>query len=425
MGIYKASDSASSTLAGSLTNVATTLTVQAGHGDRFPQITGTDYTYLYLENTAGTVEAIKVTARTATADSMTIERAQLGTTAQAWASGDVIECRPAASLFQDSFNHVADTSAAHAATAISNTPAGNIAATTVQAALDGLDSEKLGLATGGTVSAATTFSSTLTASNALNVTGTITASNVANVTGSLQLDGAVGSANHVMTSSGSSATPTWSQVSLTAGVSGTLPVANGGTNLTSYAAGDIVYASDTTVLSKLTAAATGNVLLSGTSPSWGKAALTTHVSGILPVANGGTNSAYFGVTGPTTERTYTFPDADVSMGYINIPSQGGHTDSDYTFVIGDAGKMRVHAASAAATRTWTFPANASVAFPVGTALTFVNRSGSYSVTLAITSDTMYLAGTGGTGSRTLAPYGVATAIKTESNEWVISGTGLS
>jgi len=47
------------------------------------------------------------------------------------------------------------------------------------------------------------------------------------------------------------------------------------------------------------------------------------------------------------------------------------------------------------------------------------------VTIAITSDTMYLGGDGSTGSRTLAAYGVATAIKVASTTWVISGTGVS
>ena len=42
--------------------------------------------------------------------------------------------------------------------------------------------------------------------------------------------------------------------------------------------------------------------------------LTTDVSGILPSANGGTNSAYFAFTGPTsTVRTYTFPDANTTV----------------------------------------------------------------------------------------------------------------
>jgi hypothetical protein len=69
----------------------------------------------------------------------------------------------------------------------------------------------------------------------------------------------------------------------------TIPVNKGGTNIVSYTAGDILFASGTTVLSTLAAAATGNALLSGTSPSWGKIGLTTHISGTLPIANGGTN----------------------------------------------------------------------------------------------------------------------------------------
>jgi hypothetical protein len=74
---------------------------------------------------------------------------------------------------------------------------------------------------------------------------------------------------------------------------GTLGVDQGGTNLTSYTTGDILYASGSTTLSKLDAVATGNALISGgtsTAPLWGKIGLTTHVSGTLPVANGGTNS---------------------------------------------------------------------------------------------------------------------------------------
>lgn len=71
----------------------------------------------------------------------------------------------------------------------------------------------------------------------------------------------------------------------------TLGVALGGTNIASYAVGDIIYASGSTTLSKLADVATGNALISGgvtTAPSWGKIGLTTHVSGTLPVANGGT-----------------------------------------------------------------------------------------------------------------------------------------
>lgn len=68
----------------------------------------------------------------------------------------------------------------------------------------------------------------------------------------------------------------------------------GGTGITSYTVGDIVYASAATTLSKLADVATGNALISGgvgVAPSYGKIGLTTHVSGTLPVANGGTGAS--------------------------------------------------------------------------------------------------------------------------------------
>lgn len=75
-------------------------------------------------------------------------------------------------------------------------------------------------------------------------------------------------------------------------LAGTLIPANGGTGLTSYTIGDLLYASGTATLAKLPDVATGNALISGgvgVAPSYGKIGLTTHVSGILPIANGGTN----------------------------------------------------------------------------------------------------------------------------------------
>jgi hypothetical protein len=36
-----------------------------------------------------------------------------------------------------------------------------------------------------------------------------------------------------------------------------------------------------------------------------------------------------------------------------------------------------------------------------------------------------LAGVGTTGSRTLAPFGMATAVKITSTSWMISGSGLT
>jgi len=79
---------------------------------------------------------------------------------------------------------------------------------------------------------------------------------------------------------------------------------SGGTGLTSYAVGDLLYADGSASLAKLAAVVTGNVLRSGgvlTAPAWGKVDLATdtsgdidlatQVTGTLPVANGGTGAA--------------------------------------------------------------------------------------------------------------------------------------
>jgi hypothetical protein len=97
----------------------------------------------------------------------------------------------------------------------------------------------------------------------------------------------------------------------------------------------------------------------------------------------------------------------------------------YTLVAADANKHILHPSADTTARIFTIPANASVAFPVGTAITFVNQNGAGVVTIAITTDTMRLAGVGTTGSRTLAANGMATALKVTSTEWIISGSGLA
>ena len=79
----------------------------------------------------------------------------------------------------------------------------------------------------------------------------------------------------------------------------TVPATAGGTGQTSYAVGDLLYADTTTTLAKLADVATGNALISGgigVAPSWGKIGLTTHISGVLPVANGGTNASSASIT---------------------------------------------------------------------------------------------------------------------------------
>jgi hypothetical protein len=84
----------------------------------------------------------------------------------------------------------------------------------------------------------------------------------------------------------------------------------GGTGQTSYAVGDLLYASTTTALSKLADVAVGSALISGgvgAAPSWGKIGLATHVSGTLPIANGGTGSTSTQFVALGTNVTGTLP----------------------------------------------------------------------------------------------------------------------
>lgn len=115
-------------------------------------------------------------------------------------------------------------------------------------------------------------------------------------------------------------------------------------------------------------------------------------------------------------------DGTDAVGFRNVPQNS--QSAAYTTVLADAGKHIYHPSSDANARTFTIAANASVAYPVGTSITFVNET-SQVVTIAITSDTLVLAGTGTTGSRSLAQYGVATALKVGTTRWIINGTGLS
>ena len=170
-------------------------------------------------------------------------------------------------------------------------------------------------------------------------------------------------------------------VSLPTGVTGTLAVANGGTGVT-------------------TSTGTGNVVLS-TSPTFTTPALGTPASGNLSSCTAdGTNS----------------------VGFLIIPQNS--QSAAYTLVLADAGKHIFHPSTDANARTFTIPANSTVAYTIGTAITFINMT-SQVVTIAITTDTMYLSSTGTTGSRSLAQYGSATAVKMTSTTWLISGSGLT
>lgn len=111
---------------------------------------------------------------------------------------------------------------------------------------------------------------------------------------------------------------------------------------------------------------------------------------------------------------------NVMLGYKNIPINS--QSAAYTTVLSDAGKTILHPAADTTARTFTIDSNANVPYPIGTAITFVNETLGGIVTIAITSDTLLLAGAATTGSRSLAASNIATAVKITTTKWIISGS---
>ena len=147
--------------------------------------------------------------------------------------------------------------------------------------------------------------------------------------------------------------------------------------------------------------------------------LTTALAAKAPLAS----PTFTGtVTGTPADGTTT--SAATGFGYMGVPqSSAAGTTGSYTITAADAGEHIY----ASATRTVTIPANGTVALPIGTTIVFIAGSGA-TMTIAITTDTLLTAGSGNGGagtSRTLAPHGIATAVKTTSTLWYISGIGLT
>lgn len=115
--------------------------------------------------------------------------------------------------------------------------------------------------------------------------------------------------------------------------------------------------------------------------------------------------------------------AGLEIGWKTVPQNS--QSANYTLVASDSGKHIYHPSADTTARTFTIPANASVAYPVGTSISFVNDTSAGVISIAINTDTLTLAGAGTTGTRSLAANGVATAIKVTSTKWFISGSGLT
>jgi hypothetical protein len=158
---------------------------------------------------------------------------------------------------------------------------------------------------------------------------------------------------------------------------------------------------------------------------------TTSTFTVAPIRNASGTDGILQYNTTTKEVTYsttitatasagTTSTTAAALGYIGMPQNS--TATSYTLVAGDQGK---HIYISATGQTITIPANTAVAFPIGTTIAFIAGPSATTVTIAITTDTMYLGGTGTTGNRTLAAHGMATAVKVASTDWYINGTGLT
>jgi hypothetical protein len=108
-----------------------------------------------------------------------------------------------------------------------------------------------------------------------------------------------------------------------------------------------------------------------------------------------------------------------NIGWRDCP-QNAKT-ANYQLLISDRGKQVL---MNGASLTLTVPSNGTVAFAIGATLMVVNTNAT-ALTIAITTDTMTLANSTTTGSRTLAQNGMATLTKIGTTNWLIAGSGLT
>ncbi len=150
---------------------------------------------------------------------------------------------------------------------------------------------------------------------------------------------------------------------------------------------------------------------------------------VLDIGLTGTSGAY-AVDLSTWSGTFKSPTGACTMGSSMTVNGAAITNEipvnlqngTYSTVLSDAGKSITHSSGSA--HTWTI--DGSLSYPVGTTITFFNN-GTGVVTIAMSTDSMQLAGTATSGSRTLTgPNAIATVYKYASGAWVImNGAGLT
>jgi len=277
---------------------------------------------------------------------------------------------------------------------------------------------------GTSIVEAVNYSSTAVTS----VTGTAPVVSSGGLTPAISMPAATASVNGYMTSTFATKLNGIGAGATVTGVTGTAPVVSSGgaapvismaaatASVNGYMTSTFAAKLNGITAGAAVAAVTGTapvVSSGGTSPAISMAAATASVDGYM-------TSVYAAKLDGITAGAA--PGA-VNFGYLNIPQNS--QSAAYTLVLADAGKHIFHPSADTTARTYTIPANGVVAYPIGTAITFVNQNNAGTLTIAINSDVMRLAGLGTLGSRTLTANGTATALKVTATEWLISGVNLT
>jgi len=97
--------------------------------------------------------------------------------------------------------------------------------------------------------------------------------------------------SRVLTNTGTNNNPAWAQVTLTTGVTGTLPVGNGGSGATSLTDGGILLGSGTAAVTAMSVLADGEIVVGDGSTDPVALAAFSSSTGTLKVASGGTGAS--------------------------------------------------------------------------------------------------------------------------------------
>ena len=220
-------------------------------------------------------------------------------------------------------------------------------------------------------------------------------------------------------------------------VTGTLPVANGGTNGTATPTSGAVAYGTGTAYAFTSAGTSGQVLTSNGSsaPTWSTPAGMTYPGAGIANSTGSAWGTSYTTTGSgtvvalATSPTFTTPvlgtptsgnlnsctaDGTNAVGYRNVPQSGAAKTTSYSLVTGDVGEfIQVGSGGAIVIPNSTFAAGDVVSV-------FNNTSGSITITCNTT--TAYISGTDATkASVSLATRGIATILFISGTVCVITG----